>query len=59
MKAVIYKESDSNYEDTREFNTIEDLFSIVQNYDLIIGAAIGYKKAKGYDVTVTICDYIE
>lgn len=56
MKAIIYKESDSNYEGAKEFNTIEDLFSIVQDYDLIIKAAFDYEKDKGYDVAVTICD---
>lgn len=59
MKAMIYKESDSNYEDVREVNTIEDLFLISQDKDLTMGRAFGYEKEKGCDIAITICDGIE
>jgi hypothetical protein len=56
MKAMIYKESDSSYEDIKEVNTIEDLLLISQNYSLFIGEAFDYEKDKGCNVAITICD---
>lgn len=56
MKAMIYKETDSNYEDVREVNTIEDLFLISQNYSLYIEKGFDYEKDKGCDIAVTICN---
>ena len=56
MKAMIYKESDSNYEDIKEVNTIEDLLLISQDYGLTMGKAFDYEKDKGCDIAVTICD---
>lgn len=56
MKAMIYRESDSSYEDIKEINTMEDLFLISQDYGLFVEKAFIYEKDKGCDVAVTICD---
>lgn len=59
MKAMIYKESDSNYEDVREVNTIEDLLLISQDNGLAMVRAFDYEKDKGCDIAITICDGYE
>ena len=56
MKVMIYKESDFNYEDVREVNTIEDLLLISQDNGLTMGRALDYEKDKGCDIAITICD---